>query len=244
MNVRHLPYEIAETQNRFHFYETHWKRRGLELLLKHCNPTGLTLLDYGCGRGECLDFAKRVGFKAQGTDLDPKCVELSQRHGEACLLNVADPLKQFGSKSFDVVTCFHVLEHVDNPKAVLGVLGKIARQYVVLAVPNLRYLHSTFKRSFDLNAVNSGHLQSWDHWHLLNLAENHCGLKLVEWGSDATLLPFLSNISQKMLGTKATIWLETGPFRRLFPFHGVSVLGLFRPVAVSTSESESSQLTS
>jgi hypothetical protein len=63
----------------------------------------------------------------------------------------------------------------------------------------------------------------------LNLAERHCGLKLVEWGADATILTFFSNWSQKILGTKATIRLETGLFRRLFPYLGVSVLGLFRP---------------
>lgn len=230
MSIRHLPYEINDQQDRFHYYETLWKKQGLELLLKHCPAAGKTLLDYGSGRGECLDFAARAGFKVKGTDLDPKCVELSQRYGEACLLDASDPLGQFGVKSFDVITCFHVLEHVDNPKAVLGALGRMAQQFVVLAVPNLRYLHRTFKRTIDLNAVNSGHLQSWDHWHLLNLAENHCGLKLVEWGTDATILPFLSNCSQKLLGTRATIWLETGIFRALFPFHGISVLGLFKPI--------------
>ena len=235
MSIRHLPYEINEQTNRFHFYETHWKRRGLELLLRHCPPTGKTLLDYGCGRGECLGFAAQAGFKVKGTDLDPKCVELAARHGETCILNAADPLSQFGRKSFDVITCFHVLEHVDNPKAVLGALAQIARSYVVLAVPNLRYLHRTFDHKIQLSAVNEGHLQSWDHWHLLNLAERHCGLRLVEWGTDATQLPFLSNISQKLLGTKATIRLETGLFRKVFPYHGISVLGLFQPVAVPAS---------
>lgn len=230
MSISHLPYEIDEQTNRFHFYETHWKRRGLELLLKHCQPQGRTLLDYGCGRGECLEFAAQAGFKVRGTDLDPKCVALAARHGEACQLEVSDPLSQFGSKSFDVITCFHVLEHVDSPKAVLTTLSQIARAYVVLAVPNLRYLHRTFQRDIQLSAVNEGHLQSWDHWHLLNLAERHCGLKLVEWGTDATQLPLLSNISQRLLGTKATIKLETGLFRRLFPYHGISVLGLFQPV--------------
>lgn len=229
MSIRHLPYEINEQSNRFHYYETLWKKRGLELLLQHCEPAGKTLLDYGCGRGECLELARLAGFATRGADVDPKCVEIAMRHGDACQLNVADPLAQFGRKSFDVVTCFHVLEHVDNPKLVLGTLAQIARSYVVLAVPNLRYLHRTFRRTIDLNSVNEGHLQSWDHWHLLNLAERHCGLKLVAWGSDATQLPFLSNVSQRVLGTKATIRLETGIFRKMFPFHGVSVLGLFRP---------------
>jgi 2-polyprenyl-3-methyl-5-hydroxy-6-metoxy-1,4-benzoquinol methylase len=230
MSIRHLPYEINEQADRFHYYETLWKKRGLDLLLNQYEPRGKTLLDYGCGRGEFLELAAQAGFSVKGTDLDPKCVELASRHGPTCKLNPADPVAQFGVKSFDVVACFHVLEHVDNPKHVLSSLAKMARTHVVLAVPNLRYLHRTFRRTVELSGVNEGHLQSWDHWHLLNLAQRHCGLELVAWGTDATILPFLSQCSQKLLGTKATIWLETGPFRRVFPFHGVSVLGLFKPV--------------
>jgi 2-polyprenyl-3-methyl-5-hydroxy-6-metoxy-1,4-benzoquinol methylase len=30
-------------------------------------------------------------------------------------LNPADPVGQFGPKSFDVISCFHVLEHVPSP---------------------------------------------------------------------------------------------------------------------------------
>jgi 2-polyprenyl-3-methyl-5-hydroxy-6-metoxy-1,4-benzoquinol methylase len=229
MNSDHLPYEIDETANRFHYYENLWKREGLALLMKYCNPEGKSLLDYGCGRGECLELAGKAGFNVKGADTDKECVTLAARYGNTCLLDPEDPLSQFGPKSFDVVTCFHVLEHVDNPKKVLQALGAIARDYVVLAVPNLRYLHRIFHKPATVGTLNRGHLQSWDHWHLLNLAETHCGLKLVEWGTDATILPFLSGWSQTLLGTKTTIRLETGIFRRAFPFHGISVLGLFRP---------------
>jgi SAM-dependent methyltransferase len=230
MTIQHLPYQIDEAAGRSAFYENHWKRQGLDLLLQHSDAEGKTLLDYGCGRGECLGLATRAGFAVQGTDLDPECVRLSANHGPTCLLDVADPLSQFGAKSFDVVTCFHVLEHVDNPKAVLQTLGKIAREHVVIAVPNLRHLLGLTKRTIDISGFNAGHLQSWDHWHFLNLAERHCGLKLVQWGFDATMLPLVSNVSEKILGQRATIGLETGLFRKIFPYHGISVLGLFRPV--------------
>jgi SAM-dependent methyltransferase len=230
MPIRHLPYQIDENSNRHEFYENYWKRRGLELLLRHCQPQGKSLLDYGCGRGECLQIAGQAGFHVLGTDVDPQCVAIAGKFGKTCPLDLADPLAQFGAKSFDVVTCYHVLEHVDNPKTVLTVLGQIARSYVVLAVPNLRYLHRLFARHIDLSEVNEGHLQSWDHWHLLSLAERHCGLKLVEWGTDATLLPVVSNLCVKTFGPKTAIWLETGVFRKMFPFHGISVLGLFRPL--------------
>jgi 2-polyprenyl-3-methyl-5-hydroxy-6-metoxy-1,4-benzoquinol methylase len=177
-----------------------------------------------------LSFSAQAGFKVQGTDMDSRCVAIASQYGDACVLDVANPLEQFGQKSFDVITCFHVLEHVDNPKSVLSTLAKMARSYVVIAVPNLRYLHRTFRRTMHRSEVNEGHLQSWDHWHLLNLAETHCGLEWVEWGTDATQLPFLSNIAARLLGNSAVIQLETGLFRKLFPYHGVSVLGLFKPV--------------
>jgi SAM-dependent methyltransferase len=230
MNIQHLPYQIDESRNRFHFLETFWKKRGLDLLLQHCNSDNKTLLDYGCGRGEMLALSSQAGFRVKGTDLDPKCVEIASKFGSTCILDPDRPLKQFGAKSFDVVSCFHVLEHVDNPRLILSQIADIARLYVILAVPNLRYLHQLFQRRISLDSVNRGHLQSWDHWHLLNLAETHCGLKLVSWGTDATILPFVSRLSLSLFGPRVTLFLETGVFRKFFPFHGVSVLGLFKPV--------------
>ena len=86
-----------------------------------------------------------------------------------------------------------------------------------------------FKRTIERNLVNSGHLQGWDHWHFLNLAERHCGLELVEWGYDATVLPVVSHWIYKIFGTRAAVWMETGPFRWLMPNQGISIIGIFRP---------------
>jgi SAM-dependent methyltransferase len=229
MDVRHLPYVIEPEKNRQHYYETYWKIVGLQLLAQYLKPQGSTLLDYGCGRGEALGIARELGFMPRGTDADPECVRLASKHGPTELLKLENPLAQFGEKSFDAVCCFHVLEHVENPKEVLNMLRLIARKYVVLGVPNLRQLHGLFVRRIDLSHVNEGHLQAWDHWHLLNLAERHCGLKLVQWGFDNTQLPFLTGFVQKVFGDKAAFTLETGLFRKVFPFHGRSILGLFQP---------------
>jgi hypothetical protein len=228
MSIRHLPYVVDPAKNRQDFYENYWKEVGLGLLAKHCKPQGQTLLDYGCGRGEAIQIASRLEFTPTGTDADPECVRLASEYGPTQLLNLDDPVGQFGKKSFEAVCCFHVLEHTANPRKVLGDLATIAKTFVVLAVPNLRQLQGLFRRRIDISGFNEGHLQSWDHWHLLNLAERHCGLRLVEWGFDNTKLPLLSNVSEKLLGHKAAKWLETGLFLKLFPFHCQSVMGLFR----------------
>lgn len=227
--LKHLPYEIDPTRHRSEFYENYWKKVALDLLLKHCRPSGQTVLDYGCGRGETLQIFSQAGFQVQGTDVDPECVRLSSRFGPVTPLEPDRVIEQFGRKSVDIVTCFHVLEHVENPRQTLCNLAALARSHLLLAVPNLRRLHGLFVRQVQLSLINEGHLQSWDHWHFLNLAERHCGLELIEWGYDATILPGVSNLTQKLFGQAATIKLETGLFRRLFPFHGISVLGLFRP---------------
>lgn len=235
MEHRHLPYQINPGKNRSHYYENLWKQKGLELLCKHTNPAGQTVLDYGCGRGEAIALFNQAGFDVTGTDADPVCVEIASQHGEAKLLNIADPVAQFGEKSFDYVICFHVLEHVDNPKEVLRALGRIARKNVLIAVPNLRNLVWFFKGRKNIRAdmINEGHLQGWDHWHFLTLAERNCGLRHVDWAHDTTILPIFNRFVQPIFGMKAAIWLETKVFARLLPFWCNSIIGLFEPVCLN-----------
>ncbi len=227
--IHHLPKSIDESADKNHFYESHWKQVGMDLLAAHAGPLeGLSLLDYGSGRGETLRLAAKQGMTVLGTDVDEECVELSLAHGDARILKeVHDPVLQFGENSFDVVTCFHVLEHVDRPKEVLTALGKIARRYVVVAIPNLRQLpRPRFLRKQPF-PVNEGHLQGWDHSHFRNLAEKHCGLKLVAWGHDHVRVPLLSGLAAKIGGDRLAIRLETGVFLKIAKFHCSSVIALF-----------------
>jgi SAM-dependent methyltransferase len=229
--IHHLPKAIDEQADRHHYYETWWKRVGLELLASHAGRLdGLSLLDYGCGRGETLRLAAEHGMIPLGTDLDPDCVDLGSRQGRAVQLDDPhDPTTQFGEKSFDVVTCFHVLEHVDRPKDVLSALGRIARKQVVVAVPNLRALPKPRSLRSEPRAVNEGHLQGWDHAHFRNLAERHCGLKVVAWGHDHVRIPVLSNLATKVGGDPLAIRLETGVFLKLLKFHSTSIIALLEP---------------
>ncbi|NBQ55951.1 MAG: methyltransferase domain-containing protein, partial [Verrucomicrobia bacterium] len=160
-NIQHLPYQIDPAINRFYFYENYWKRVALQLLQKHAGTLeGLTLLDYGCGRGETLAYAKEMGMQATGLDVDPECVRLARVHGPTEILDLQNPLRQVPPRSFDVTACFHVLEHVDNPKEILTMLGRACRRYCVVAVPNLGRFPN-FRRPWQTpEYVNTGHLQS------------------------------------------------------------------------------------
>lgn len=230
--IQHLPKRIDESSNRLHFYETLWKRIGLKLLADHVDSTGgMSLLDYGCGRGETLSLAGELGIQATGADIDMECVTLARSHGEAVQIETPnDPAAQFGEKSFDIVTCFHVLEHVDRPRETLTSLGKIASKYVVVAIPNLRALPKPRYLRSEPKIVNEGHLQGWDHSHFRNLAERHCGLKLVAWGHDHVRVPVLSGLAAKLGGDKLAISLETGLFLKIMKYHSASLIALLEVV--------------
>ena len=70
-------------------------------------------IDLGCGRGEWLEVLKEVGIDARGVDLDDGmlagCSELglSTEIGDAISL-----LKTLPDESHDVVSAFHVAEHI------------------------------------------------------------------------------------------------------------------------------------
>ena len=234
--VAHLPYHIDPLANRHHFYEENWKHSAAKLLLQQGYPQG-RLLDWGCGRGEALAIFSKMGFECRGADMDPACVELSKKFGYPVdRILSEDPRSLYPPNHFDVVVCLHVLEHVDSPKVVLSGLQHISKKFVLVGVPNARNFQEPLSRRVSLSKVNEGHLQIWDHAHLLNLAERHCGLRLIAWGFDATILPFFARLANIPPLTSSIIWLETGIFRKLFPFHGITCLGLFEKRKIHSTE--------
>ncbi len=52
--------------------------------------------------------------------------------------------RQVSEKSFDMVTCFEVLEHMPFEKSIeaFGEMKKIARKYILLSLPDMRYFVS------------------------------------------------------------------------------------------------------
>ena len=227
---RHLPYQIDEQSSKSAYYETLWKRVGLELLTRHVSAEDHPrLLDYGCGRGEMLKFAGEAGFKPEGCDPDHTCVELSSEHGPSKLLDLENPHALYTDGSFDVITCFHVLEHVPHPTELLRYFQRICNGYVLAAVPNLRTLmYFRHKPAPGNLRVNEGHVHGWDHDTFLNLMTRHLDFEFCGWAHDTTILPLFSPVAEKLFGMKATIKLETGLFRRMFKFHCHSIIGLFK----------------
>lgn len=75
-------------------------------------------LDVGCGAGAALGVARALGWQARGIEVDAEAADRARRLADEVW--VGDVLAApFPDGAFDLVTAFHVLEHVPDPVAML-----------------------------------------------------------------------------------------------------------------------------
>ena len=111
-----------------------WQRR-LRMVKKYKN-TG-TLLDIGSGIGQFLNFAKN-DFKVEGTEISGSAIKIAKEKYNLNLKKGQVEDIDFNGQKFDIITLFHVLEHVTNPSRLIercyNLLNK--QGVLVIAVPN------------------------------------------------------------------------------------------------------------
>ena len=103
------------------------------------NRSGVDLLDVGCGSGTLLGLLKRRGFRPVGVDFSPEAARVAATENGVRVIVGSLEQAGFPDESFDLVTLFHVMEHVTNPRAVLAEVARILRPNgaVILQVPNI-----------------------------------------------------------------------------------------------------------
>ena len=107
--------------------QPHIQRRVRDVLRWQCPPG--RALDVGCGRGEVsLALAER-GFECTGLDMKERIISHLQRNQPSVrwLRAMTHELESVGEQ-FDVITLYHVLEHVSDPVSCLRSILRVARQ--------------------------------------------------------------------------------------------------------------------
>jgi 2-polyprenyl-3-methyl-5-hydroxy-6-metoxy-1,4-benzoquinol methylase len=122
--------------------ERAWRRAtwyaDVQVLVEAINSDVSRVLDVGAGTGEFLAYMQDNGFDVVGLEPSSKIGEVARSKGLTIHATTLEPFAETTQDSFDVVTLFHVLEHVPNPVEVLeaarSLLGK--RGLLIVKVPN------------------------------------------------------------------------------------------------------------
>lgn len=76
----------------------------------------LSILDVGCGRGEWLELLREEGYRARGIDINRVAVQECRERGlDVTEADVIEHLRGLNRGSLDVVTGFHLIEHLPFP---------------------------------------------------------------------------------------------------------------------------------
>lgn len=114
---------------------------------------GGKILDVGAGRGDFLFKAKKTNkWQCFGTETSRYAAEFAQKEfGLTLDIGQLEDLR-YPPDSFDVVSFWHVLEHLPEPAKTIAETGRILKKdgFLFIAVPNDSWLG---RRQFFKNAV-------------------------------------------------------------------------------------------
>jgi 2-polyprenyl-3-methyl-5-hydroxy-6-metoxy-1,4-benzoquinol methylase len=97
-----------------------------------------TILDYGCGIGMFLNVCQKAGWKSFGMEPDEGARKIATEMGLKTFSDKKTIQTQIGTETFDIITLWHVLEHVTDLEETLNFFKTKLNQNgaLIIAVPN------------------------------------------------------------------------------------------------------------
>jgi len=119
-----------------------WSLQKKVALIHKQNGNVGTLLDIGAGTGDFLKIAKGHGWKVEGMEPNGHAADLAKAKG----IDLKNSLKNFSDQNFDVVTLWHVLEHIPDLEKTVSSLSKLVKKggSLIIAVPNYKSYDARF----------------------------------------------------------------------------------------------------
>ncbi|WP_394748014.1 class I SAM-dependent methyltransferase [Spongiimicrobium salis] len=106
----------------------------------------LTLLDVGAGTGDFLATTQKRGWTVSGVEPNTAARERAKQKG----INLSTTLKELSGKQFDVITLWHVLEHLPDLKDQIKEFKNLLSDdgILVIAVPNFKSYDASHYNKF------------------------------------------------------------------------------------------------
>lgn len=115
-------------------------------LINSLKTEGKSILDIGCGTGDFLVTCKKDGWKTLGIEPNKKAQEISKTKD----LVIKKSIEELSNEKYDVITLWHVLEHVPNLIEYVHTLEKLLKEggRLIIAVPNFKSYDATYYKQY------------------------------------------------------------------------------------------------
>ena len=98
----------------------------------------ITVLDAGCNEGFTLDQLKKKfpALNCVGIDVSDKAINIGRKMFPKIKLKTGSIYHLPYKKTFDLMICTEVLEHLEQPEKALQEIKRATKQYCLFSVPN------------------------------------------------------------------------------------------------------------
>ena len=129
----------------YQFVKRSTLRRKLALI-NSFNTTTKTILDVGAGTGDFLKICVANNWNISGVEPNSDARKISKTKG----VLLQKELDQLGDKQYDVITLWHVLEHVENLSSYIFKLKQLLSDNgrLLIAVPNYKSYDAKYYKEF------------------------------------------------------------------------------------------------
>jgi len=133
--ISHTDSKRSVFEKAYHFVKNIALKNKLGLINSYQPSKGL-ILDIGAGTGEFLSVAKNDGWKTIGVEPSDKAKDIAKSKGVPFVENTSE----LESNSCDVISMWHVLEHVPNLEEQIKELKRLLKPNgtLIVAVPNFK----------------------------------------------------------------------------------------------------------
>ena len=143
---------ISHTDNKrslfeklYHFIKSVALKNKLNLI-NSLQPNKGKLLDIGAGTGEFLSVAKNDGWQTIGVEPSDRAKAIAKSKG----VSFVEQTSELENNSFDVISMWHVLEHVPDLDAQIKELKRLLKPTgtLIIAVPNFKSFDAKYYGKF------------------------------------------------------------------------------------------------
>lgn len=143
--ISHTDSKTSLFDKTYQFVKNYTLQKKLKLI-NSFNTEEKSILDIGAGTGDFLKVCEKGGWRINGVEPSEKARDFAKNKN----INLVEDISKIDDKQFDVITLWHVLEHIPNLTEYVQQLKSLLKPngFLIIAVPNYKSFDSEHYKEF------------------------------------------------------------------------------------------------